>query len=98
MNNKTKQILAVLALAAFLIFSIFGTLDLIVTSHHECSGIHCLTCKKIAAVQHTLRTIQCAVVGVWLSVSLCRCSLRIKTMPIPIHFLTAVSLKTKLNN
>ena len=99
MKNKAKQIVAVVALAAFVLFTVFGTIGLVITSHHNCEGIHCHTCERIAVIKNVVNIIKtgCAVLCWFLFVRGCFLLLTTK-MPLKIFYSTAVSLKTKLNN
>ncbi len=100
MKKKTRQWIAVAALAAFLLFSVFGTLGLVTTSHHECTGMHCHICERIAAVQRMVEIIQLTAIGFLLAVIFYKGILLLHSEKAPpkFNFSTTVSLKIKLNN
>ena len=100
LKKKTRQFFAVVALAAFLLFSVFGTLGLVMTSHHECTGMHCHICEGIAMIHRTVEIIQLSAIGILLAVVFYKGILLLhseKTLP-KFTFSTTVSLKIKLNN
>ena len=99
LKNKTKQIIAVVALAAFVLFTVFGTVGLVITSHHNCEGIHCRTCERIALIKNAVNMINAACIVLCFTVALhTRTYLFTAKMPLKIFYATTVSLKTKLNN
>ncbi|MBE6818387.1 MAG: hypothetical protein E7517_04420 [Ruminococcaceae bacterium] len=99
MKNKTKQLIAVVALAAFVLFTVFGAVGLVISSHHHCEGVHCQTCERIAVVKNVVNMIKAGVVV--LCFILCAHRLMrlfAEKMPLKIIYTTTVRLKTKLNN
>ena len=99
MKNKTKQVIAVVALATFVLFTVFGTVGLVITSHHNCEGIHCHTCERIAVIKNTVSMIKAACALLCFTVALhARSYLFAAKMPPKIFYATTVRLKTKLNN
>ena len=99
LKNKTKQIIAVVALAAFVLFTVFGTVGLVITSHHNYERIHCRTCERIALIKNAVNMINAACIVLCFTVALhARAYLFTAKMPLKILYATTVSLKIKLNN
>ena len=99
MKRKARQIIAVIALAAFFIFTVFGTVGLVVSASHSCYGMHCRTCTHIAVVEQTVHILKAAllVLLAFLFVSETLALLASK-LPPPVDYPTAITLKTKLNS
>ena len=99
MKKRTKQIVAVVALAAFILFTVFGTVGLIVSVSHNCVGIHCHTCERITAVQNVVSILKAAVIVI-ATLLFVHQTLHLLTAKMPPRFIfvTTVALKTKLNS
>lgn len=99
MKKKTKQIIAVAALAAFIFFTVFGTVGLVISSHHTCEGIHCHICERIAVIKNVVSIMKFAIILVFAALFAGETvNLLASKMPPEFDFYTTVSLKTKLNN
>ena len=99
MKKKTKQIIALVTLAAFVLFTVCGTVGLVISVSHSCRGIHCPTCEKITVIQNTGSILKAAalVIAALLFVHETVHLLAAK-MPPQFIYVTTVSLKTKLNS
>ena len=99
MKKRTKQIVAVVALAAFILFTVFGTVGLIVSVSHSCVGMHCRTCERITAIQNVVSILKAAVIVIAALLFVHETlHLLAAKMPPRFIFVTTVSLKTKLNS
>ena len=99
MPKKAKQIIAIVALEAFGLFTVFGTVGLVVSVSHSCVGIHCPTCEKITVVQNAVSILKAAVIVI-AALLFVHETLRLLAAKMPpqfIHF-TTVTLKIKSNS
>ena len=99
MKSKSKQIIAVIALFAFLFFTVFSAVGLVISVSHTCVGIHCRCCERISAVQEAVHILKCAVIAL-LAVLFVRETVKmlVAKMPPAFYYDTVVTLKTKLSN
>ena len=99
MKKRTKQFLAVVCLAVFIFFAVFSAIGLITSVSHNCCGIHCHICEKIAVIQTVVSMFKAAFIII---ASLYFVTETIKLlaakMPPEFNFFTTVTLKTKLNS
>ena len=98
MKKRTKRIIAVVCLAAFVFFSVFSAVGLVTSVHHNCSGMHCRTCEKIAVIESVASMFKAVfiLIAVMSFVSEFIKFLAAK-LPPEFNFFTAVTLKTKLS-
>ncbi|MBQ6380249.1 MAG: hypothetical protein IJJ41_01425 [Clostridia bacterium] len=99
MKRKIKQISAVIALAAFVLFTVFGTVGLVISVSHSCMGMHCRTCEHITVVQQAVSILKAAIVVI-AALLFVHETLRLLAAKMPPQFIffTTVSLKIKLNS
>ena len=99
MKKNLKRIVAVVVLAAFVFFAVFGMAGLVISSHHDCTGAHCHTCARIAAIEKTVGALSLAIALIICSLPAFK-ELKMLTAKTPpaFEFFTTVSLKVKLNN
>ena len=98
MKKRTKRILAVVFLAAFIFFSVFSAIGLVTSVHHNCTGIHCRTCEKIAVIENVVSMFKAAIIIIAVMSFVSEfIKLLAAKMPSEFNFFTAVTLKTKLS-
>ena len=91
--------IALVALIAFVFFTVFATVGLVVTVSHTCVGIHCRTCERISVVQNTVNILKTALFVLALLLFVSETIKVLSTrMPPLFHSITSVTLKTKLSN
>ncbi len=98
MKKRTKQILAVMFLAVFIFFSVFSAIGLVTSVHHNCIGIHCRMCEKIAVIENVVSMFKAVIFAIAL-IAFSGETIKILAakMPSEFDFFTAVTLKTKLS-
>ena len=99
MKKKTRQITAVIALAVFILFTVLGTVGLVISYHHTCNGIHCHTCERITILENTVNIIKTALILLVTGLLLGQ-SIKLSSVDTPpkFDFNTNIALKTRLNN
>ena len=99
MRKKIKRLLAAALLLSFVFFTVFGAVGVAISSHHNCTGVHCQTCVRVAAIEKTLGVLKLAIIVI-VGVSAAKRGMEMLAVKVPneFAFLTSVDLKIKLND
>lgn len=97
--KKAKKIIAIALVLIFIFTLVFSMAGLIISVHHNCVGIHCLVCERIAVVQNAVSIVKFLALALFVSLLIL---LRIKEgIALKSSFLckyhTEITLKTQLN-
>lgn len=98
--KRAKKIIAVISVIVFIFFLVFSMSGLIVSVHHDCIGIHCPVCARIAVIQSTVSAVKLLIFALFMCYMAIMCGsagLRCVRMRICRYF-TGITLKTQLNN